>query len=179
MNTINASGGVIKSVEDYVSMLDEWSKKEGMPMMASLVRAQGVPMRRIGQRPDGVRKGRAKGCYKNATVLCHRYPFGDKLLYAEGYATSRNFMFPVFHAWCVNTETLEVIDPTWNDGAEYFGWVYQPEFHRKCMLETGVYGIIDGGNAEGYKLMGDLVHGRIPVETWRHPVTDLIKEVAP
>lgn len=68
--------------------------------------------------------GKMKMCYKNAFLLLitHR-----DLFYCEGFATFAGLSLPVFHAWCVD-KNGKVYDPTWKDGGDYYGVVFDTKF---------------------------------------------------
>lgn len=76
-----------------------------------------VPTLRL---PRGVQRGQVRECYYNAyvTAIVHRH-----LTYTEGYAQAG--FFPVQHAWCTDTRTGNIVDPTWIN-LDYQGpFVYQ------------------------------------------------------
>ena len=80
-------------------------------------------------------------CFMNAFRLMNNKGY----TYVEGIAMPANTLFPVHHAWCVD-EFNHVIDPTWIDGAAYFGvhlnksFVYQRALRSK---KYGIFGDID------------------------------------
>jgi len=143
--------------------------------IGGLLFAHGTVMPRIGRRPKGVRKGRLGQCYANAM----RLSWSDHgLIYSEGYAVSEHGIIPLLHGWCVDPVTLEVIDPTWDDGLAYYGFAYQKTFAMKCACESECYGIIDTINLTIGGWLSDMATGRMPVRDWLHPVTHKIKGVA-
>ena len=81
--------------------------------------------------------GKKKECYSNALHLATERP---DLIYCEGYAFGR--VFPVMHAWCC-TKKGEVVDPTWDDGKDYFGVPFDRKFVWKTVTDRGYYGVID------------------------------------
>ena len=83
------------------------------------------------------KNGRIKECYRNALFLAHDH---RDLIYCEGYALGA--ILPVLHAWCVDNKG-NVIDPTWNDGKDYFGVMFSTRFAVKHTLARGCYGLID------------------------------------
>ena len=76
--------------------------------------------------------GKMKECYKNAFLLMLRKP---SLYYCEGFALCEKLPLPVLHAWCVDKEG-RVYDPTWKDGTEYYGVVFNRKFAEKRILKT-------------------------------------------
>jgi hypothetical protein len=72
--------------------------------------------------PPGVSKMRAKECFRNAIRLLVMRTDLD-LRYCEGYATTHTLGIPLHHGWCV-TPIGNVVDPTWKDGAAYYGVAY-------------------------------------------------------
>ena len=84
--------------------------------------------------PKGIRKGRAKACYRNAFILAVRDP---SLTYVEGMIGPL-----ITHAWCV-TAKGEVVDNTPVGGlstqpgpsCEYFGVPFQTEWLRRTVFE--------------------------------------------
>jgi hypothetical protein len=86
-----------------------------------------------------VKLGRSKECFKNAYLLADSR---DDVIYTEGFATIPKLNLPVMHAWCVDKKGC-VFDPTWKDGAEYFGIKFDLKFVRKTILARKKYGVID------------------------------------
>jgi hypothetical protein len=62
------------------------------------------------------------------------------LRYCEGYAMTRGRMMPMAHSWLVDTDGW-VVDPTWKDGCEYFGVVFDTLFLLKTVAKTKCLGI--------------------------------------
>ena len=70
-------------------------------------------------------------CFWNAHCLVKLFP--KKYRYVEGFASvTRLHPEPVRHAWVIDKED-SAIDPTWDDGVEYFG----VEFAWKYVKENG------------------------------------------
>lgn len=88
--------------------------------------------------PKGLKKGRYKLCFKNAFEAADR-GFGE---YAEGFATTAANPFPVHHAWIVRSEG-HVIDPTWNDGEDYFGIVFPLKVVSAIICAKRFYGVLE------------------------------------
>lgn len=84
-----------------------------------------------------------KECFSNAVELALKNDF----LYCEGIAVSSDLMFPIHHAWCVDTEG-EVIDPTWRRPKEKIvrwfgkGLVFKPLKALDIMCENEYYGVL-------------------------------------
>lgn len=90
--------------------------------------------------PDPTRdtQGTRGECYVNA--------FNDmlvnpNLVYVEGYAL---MIIPMLHAWCVDIETGETIDPTWGtDGGQYLGIPFKRKYVIQSATKSGCYGVLD------------------------------------
>ena len=94
--------------------------------------------------PRGVRMGRPRECFRNAAALALRKP--DMYMYVEGYAVNRWIAtHTVAHAWCIGSDNF-VIDPTWDEGAEYFGVPFRHDYLSRMLKARRDYGLID--NAE-------------------------------
>src|SRR5258707_406050 len=50
-------------------------------------------------------------------------------------------MHTVAHAWCVRSNNV-VVDPTWDEGAEYFGVPFQHDYLRRVLKARRDYGLI-------------------------------------
>lgn len=103
--------------------------------------------------PEGVKRGRVKLCYMNATKLALKRP---DLVYVEGFAVG---VIPVMHAWCVTPDGT-VIDPTWDTGRDYFGVPIKTGYLRRAIVKSGFYGLIDNYQNEWPLL-------REPPELWK------------
>lgn len=66
----------------------------------------------------------------------------SRQFYCEGYAIAPG-LFPMLHAW-IEDRDGKAIDPTWAQGAEYFGVRFDYKFAKKHALRTGYYGIFEG-----------------------------------
>ena len=90
----------------------------------------------------GFRMGRPSECATPRHFL--RKP--DMYMYVEGYAVNRWMtMHAVAHAWCIGLDNL-VVDPTWDEGAEYFGVPFRHDYLRRVLKARRDYRLID--NAE-------------------------------
>ena len=87
--------------------------------------------------PEGIKRGEPRQCFKNAFLLALENGF----TYCEGYANSV-VPLPLMHAWCVDKNGI-VIDPTWEDGKDYFGVEIPMEIANRIILKSGHYGVID------------------------------------
>ena len=87
---------------------------------------------------------RMGACYRNAQRLVKKYP--DDLTYAEGFASTLidGHLYPPvgLHAWAI-TRDGEVIDPTWDNGFEYFGVPFDLDYVLKTKVRRKEYGVID------------------------------------
>jgi hypothetical protein len=96
--------------------------------------------------PRGVRMGRPRECFRNAAALALRKP--DMYMYVEGYAVNRWMtMHTVAHAWCIGVDNL-VVDPTWDEGTDYFGVPFRHDYLRRVLKARRDYGLIDNGEMD-------------------------------
>jgi hypothetical protein len=105
-----------------------------------------------GDRPEGIDQGEMKMCFKNASELALWNP---RYIYCEGYAMPGTIPLPMHHGWCIDTETGLVVDPTWEDGFNYFGVPFKTEFVRQELLRREQYGVID----MNWKLLREQAYG--------------------
>ena len=80
--------------------------------------------------------GEIGDCHFNAMQMALQHSW----LYAEGWAVFAEGLHPQEHAWCVDGEG-NVIDPTWANGHDYFGVVFELDFALYVTNETELYGI--------------------------------------
>ena len=88
--------------------------------------------------PAGIKPRAVKECFYNAFVTTLDHPH---LAYAEGFAMSAPIPLPVNHAWCMDTNTGQVVDPTWVNFTKagptaYLGLTFSRAFMSQ-VLETG------------------------------------------
>ena len=90
-----------------------------------------------------------QNCYGNAFEVS----LANKgLTYVEGYARKKRGI-STLHAWCI-TKDEKVIDPTWNDGVEYFGVPFKKKFVKDTVLRRKLYGILDDWQSDWPLLKG-------------------------
>lgn len=87
---------------------------------------------------DFLQCGEKRMCYNNAASLA----VSENWYYAEGYACPKKLKLPLMHAWCVRPDG-SIVDPTWEDGTDYFGAVFVPRFVYEWMVECGYAGIFE------------------------------------
>jgi hypothetical protein len=94
-------------------------------------------------RPKGVRKGRPKQCFYNATNLVLGCP---GLVYVEGYYACKTLGIPLLHAWAVDAAG-NIIDPTPADPSiySYLGVRFPRRLLADELLKNRVYGLLDTG----------------------------------
>jgi len=74
-------------------------------------------------------------CFKNALW----YALNNNLDYVEGWAVSGDLP-PFEHAWCVDSMN-NIHDPTWDNGHDYFGAIFNPEYILFHVTKSSCYGI--------------------------------------
>lgn len=98
--------------------------------------------------PPQFRRGEKGSCFRNAYYLADT---DRSLRYVEGFASLRNGRYPMvcpgLHAWCV-TEEGNVLDPTWDNGIEYFGVAFDWEYVIRTISDRGRFGVIDNWDAQ-------------------------------
>ena len=94
--------------------------------------------------PKKVKRGPMKECFKNAALLSMETSY----YYVEGFAFG---IIPVIHGWCVNKKG-RVIDPTWEDGKEYYGIIIKRDYLFKYLLKYKRYGLLENWE-NGYPLL--------------------------
>ena len=100
----------------------------------------------FGPRPKGIRRMAAQQCFDNAFRLARR----RGLIYVEGFAVN-SFLFPFPHGWCVTGEGV-VVDPTWDDGWEYFGIPFDMDFVIATRRAIKTHSMIDNPS-RGFPLL--------------------------
>ena len=76
-------------------------------------------------------------CYENS-FLCLQ----PGMSYCEGLAVARSTLpIPMEHAWVLGADG-RAFDPTWEDGYDYFGVVFDEVFLHKTLLRTGYHSIL-------------------------------------
>ena len=102
-------------------------------------------------------------CFWNALELimeCHP----KILLYAEGYAYAQGESMLFHHGWAV-TPNGDCIDPTWSNGIDYFGVVFDPHYVAGIALRHKMFaGVIDNEGDEWPLLTGKATNWRPKVE---------------
>jgi len=144
-------------LENYRAIL-----ANGLPWSYQIVLERGYQWKNSEYRKQG-RKGE---CFKNAYQMARENGWH----YCEGWAISNN-LIPLEHAWCVTPEGV-VIDPTWENGHDYFGVIFDPEFVEDTLSKTGVYGIL--GNL--YKLH-DVMKTIKPEEIFSYALNGTITKI--
>ena len=127
---------------------------------------QGREFQKYMPRPDWVKPGTPKECYRNSFFAVEGR--SNRLVYCEGLAWPENRSSPCDHAWVITHDQV-VIDPTWHDlepdrKVRYWGVPFKWEFVEETVLRTLTYGIV-GRWEDDYPIPS----GKIPVEEylWR------------
>lgn len=99
-------------------------------------------------------RGQMGECYSNAGRAAN----GKRLRYVEGYAVPGTIPFPMMHAWLVDEEG-RIIDPTWPDGAAYYGVIIPRDAMWEILMRTQVWGIFDNLwlDKEAFSILQDAV----------------------
>jgi hypothetical protein len=116
--------------------------------LEDFVLKNGLQFNKIIAFPPDLKRGRVGSCHKNAYNIAQNNP--NKYFYCEGYATSNNFAF--LHSWVVNKE-LEVIDPTWKNGIDYYGIIFRFSYVADSMAKVGKFISIIDNWKDNYSLL--------------------------
>jgi hypothetical protein len=95
----------------------------------------GRPMGDMKPFPKNLTKGKKKECFRNAMLLA----IEKNWTYCEGYALA---VIPTHHAWVLDDDG-DVIDPTWDEGVDYYGVEIPMSYALPKVFGRGYYGIID------------------------------------
>lgn len=136
------------TITEYLTIMAELQQQCGRPearvgwkydSYEAMVLAEGREFT-TNPRPKGVRQRKMKECYTNAFQFVWNED-ADRYAYCEGYAVN---MIPTLHAWVFDTETGELIDPTWKEQETnvYYGIEFPFMFVMKTIMEAGTYGVI-------------------------------------
>jgi hypothetical protein len=120
----------------YVTLMVE-TFKDRTPLMYQVLHEKGQEFNRMPVKLTQL--GPRRKCYMNAYRLSMQYA---NLRYVEGVATTTDLNLPMEHAWCVDDDG-NVYDPTWDNGADYFGMAIKMDSLVECMRKTGVYGFFN------------------------------------
>lgn len=82
--------------------------------------------------PADIERGTPRECFQN----CLNIADDVNLIYCEGFAIRPELGMLIHHAWCIDPESEEVVDPTWDrpEECKYFGidlqmsWMIQHEY---------------------------------------------------
>ena len=87
-------------------------------------------------------RGMSRLCYANSANIAISEP--KRVYYCEGYAISKSvpWLGPTDHAWLIDAISGLVVDPTWEDGTEYFGIAFRRSFLLERLLKSRVYGLL-------------------------------------
>ncbi|HNI35842.1 MAG TPA: hypothetical protein PLV93_10605 [Microthrixaceae bacterium] len=88
-----------------------------------------------------------KECFRNAGLAAQEH---ESLRYAEGFAFPAVVRMPMAHAWLID-EAGEVVDPTWSDGADYFGIIVPTDRMTALTVETGMWGVLGSLHAKAVR----------------------------
>ena len=105
-------------------------------------------------RPSDVRRGAPNDCFRNATDIATE----RRYTYVEGYANGARCIIPVHHAW-VTVDGETAVDPTWDDGAVYFGVAFDIDWLWDFLGRTGYFGVLDSFRVD---LLAELLRDGLP-----------------
>lgn len=148
------------TITEYLTMVAELQQQCGRPesrvgwkydSYEAMVLAEGREFT-TNPRPKGVRQRKMKECYSNCFHFCWDRDTVDRYVYCEGYAIN---MIPTLHAWVFDTETGELIDPTWKQQETnvYYGIEFPFMFAVGRCLKTETYGLIAGDYMVGCPML--------------------------
>ena len=90
------------------------------------------------QFPRRLTRGVPRACYRNAARLALR---SARYTYVEGCAVAPGIGISLDHAWCID-QAGHVVDPTWQDGRDYFGVAFRTDYLRRVVRANRQYGLI-------------------------------------
>jgi hypothetical protein len=108
--------------------------------------------------PGRLARGVPRACYRNAARLALR---SARYIYVEGCAVAPKLGISIDHAWCID-QGGHVVDPTWDDGRDYFGVAFRTDYLRRVVRANRQYGLI-------YNVKMDL-----PLLTGEHSVEEAL-----
>lgn len=159
MSKSEACDGIKEFLEMQVNLLNtgNFPKIGHYFGCADFILQHGVPFEAVNL-PDMYELGEKKQCFANAASAALHHL---ELIYCEGYACG---VIPVHHAWCIDCETRETVDLTWDRGHAfgYYGIPMNIEYVMKAVNEKGTYGVIDDWKNEWPMLKDDR-------SQWIHP----------
>lgn len=116
--------------------------------LEDFVLKNGLQFNKIIAFPPDLKRGRIGSCHQNAYNIASNN--SKEYFYCEGYATTNNFV--CLHAWVVNKE-LEVIDPTWKDGINYYGIIFRFPYVADSMTKARKFISIIDNYENNYSLL--------------------------
>jgi hypothetical protein len=108
--------------------------------------------------PSDIERGKAKECYRNASMLVMTHP---ELTYVEGFAKSAATGDMTFmHAWAIDKDG-NVIDNTWDhpEKAQYFGVAYDRSHYLQSLYKAQVFGVLGATDEIARKAVETGGHG--------------------
>lgn len=118
---------------EHVTMMSRYSA------VSALLLEHGTQFTEFIPDHDNFVRGMLGECYMNAGRVAHDR---HDLRYVEGYAIPGTVPLPMMHAWLIDSED-RIIDPTWADGAGYFGLVIPRHTLAEITMRTGYWGVLD------------------------------------
>jgi len=132
-------------IEHQLRALHEGLVSHGMTVgpvfatMPELVLKHGQPFTRH-EIAGGRWRNEMRACYGNSFDAART----GQYIYVEGYAVGRVGWLPQHHAWVTDPKNTTVAyDPTWTEGAEYFGVMFRLEYIVSAFKKYGHPGVID------------------------------------
>ena len=108
--------------------------------------------------PPRLAHGIPRQCYRNAARLALR---SGRYTYVEGCAVASRLGITLEHAWCID-RAGRVVDPTWEEGRDYFGVAFRTDYLRRVVRANRQFGLI-----HNFKM-------RFPLLTGEHSVDEAL-----
>jgi len=103
--------------------------------------------------PDGIERGPAQQCYKNAQILSAEYP---GFIYCEGFALFKRIGIRVLHSWVTDGQG-RAFDNTWpKHGVAYAGVPFNKSFVMDTYLKNHASISLLDDWQNNYPLRGEL-----------------------
>jgi hypothetical protein len=123
---------------DYAAMLHKCQM-----VQAAFILKHGRDFTFVRRLPRSVKRGEIKRCFKHALDIVCANP--NRFFYCEGYATAMTNrgvpIYPCEHAWICDRQG-RAFDPTWWNGRDYFGVVFDLDFVVSVVMRSACEGVL-------------------------------------